>query len=976
MKEKSFSPFPDESQQPCLGTYPQRWAAKYGSHIALVNQNGEKLSYLALAQQVEKIANGLYAAGLRAGDHAMIQLPNTFGFFTVFFALLRLGVIPVLAMPNQREKDINILMGVAAPVAYFIPDEQENIILARKMKSAHPSLRLIVTEGEFVSQDEDILHLGSLFGPTFPQPDQNAQNTALLVLSGGTTGTPKLIPRTHADYFYAFSESAKLCGFDAQTVFLAVLPTAHNFTLISPGVLGTFESGGRVVITLSPSCDEAMPLIETERVTHVALVPPLAKLWVEGRKWESSDLSSLKVIQVGGARLEASLAKQLRDVMGCQIQQVFGMAEGLLCYTRLDDPLETILHTQGRPLSRHDEIRIIDEENCDVPDGQIGQLLTRGPYTIRGYFRAPEQNALSFTEDGFYRSGDLVRRDSHGNLIVEGRIKEQINRSGEKVAAAEVEMAINTLIGIHSSIAVGVPDALLGERICVFIHTEDQVIDPTRIKAQLRECGVSYYKIPDQIEMIEHWPLTAARKIDKQLLVAIAKQRAGAGNRPECYQQEVIPISDSPFHLAVKLVEQMQDIAGNCMLYERKGEWALGINTFIEITVESDGTVRRSDGKTWHSPSPGLGIEKALANLSLKDWRVYGTANFEFAYLTYGVENKAASKPIIKLFIPCCEIRLFQGTAQLRALKTEDMAWMKELVVKAGAGELPKCKTPISIDLRSAGGEYYKKIVASAVEDMGSHRYQKVILSRSADVPLPVDMVASYYAGRQANTPARSFWLKDGQYQAYGFSPEIVLSVDTFGNVTTQPVAGTRALTGNIEVDKRLRKDLECDIKEIAEHAVSVKQALQEMSQTCRKGTVKVDEFMNVLERGSVQHLASLVKGVLAPNNSAWRAFETLFPAVTVSGIPKREALMGIRQYESTERGLYSGCVLIAESNGAFDAALVLRSTYFNGKRCWIQAGAGLVSHSKPEREWEETNEKLASVGAYLFSPEAVESTA
>lgn len=194
---------------------------------------------------------------------------------------------------------------------------------------------------------DDFTPLFSLHGErqAWPQPDVSA--TALLLLSGGTTGTPKLIPRRHADYSYNFSASAELCGISQQSVYLAVLPVAHNFPLACPGILGTLACGGKVVLTDSASCDEVMPLIAQERVTHVALVPALAQLWVQAVEWEDSDLSSLRVIQAGGARLDPTLAEQVIATFDCTLQQVFGMAEGLLCFTRLDDPHATILHSRA-----------------------------------------------------------------------------------------------------------------------------------------------------------------------------------------------------------------------------------------------------------------------------------------------------------------------------------------------------------------------------------------------------------------------------------------------------------------------------------------------------------------------------------------------------------------------------------------------------------------------------------------------------
>lgn len=949
-----------------LGGCLSQWSRDYKGRVALVTESGMSLSYTALQDRVECLAGGLYRAGLRAGDRAMMQMPNTIGFVTVFFALLRLGAIPVMAMPGQREQDIDALMVLAEPAAYFVvspdgPDGSghDTLALAQKMRDRHKSLRLIIMDGN-PGDLEDVYCLDDLHGPVAPWPEAGPKDTALLLLSGGTTGTPKLIPRKSGDYFYNFTESAKICGFDASTVFLAVLPAAHNFTLGCPGLLGTLFCGGRVVLSQSASCDEAMPLIERERVTHLALVPPLARLWVEARDWEESDLSSLQVVMVGGARLEADLARQIMTRLGGQLQQVFGMAEGLLCYTRLDDPLETIIHTQGRPLSPEDEIRIIDAAGKEIEEGRIGELLTRGPYTIRGYYRADAQNALSFTEDGFYRSGDLVRRDAKGNLIVEGRIKEQINRCGEKIPAAEVEEALNALPEVQNAVVAGVPDPLLGERICAFVKPSGAAINAAEIRATLRKCGLSDYKIPDQIETVSQWPLTAAGKIDRRVLVkhVIAQH----------YREEYVPVSNAPLELAVKLAESVDEAmkGENYILYERQGEWALAVGCALEIIMEADGTVWRSDGMFWKRDTPGQSVAAALADLPFGDWRAYGTADFEFACLTWQVENNLNPSPLFRMTIPRSEFRISPGKVLLRSLDAGDLARQKAMLHAADNPRPPRQGVPVPVDVRATGRDQYQNSVASSVAEMQARHYQKVILSRRVAVPARLDMQASYYAGRRENTPARSFLLKHGAFRAYGFSPEIVVTVDAQGKVTTQPLAGTRALTGQKETDWQLRKELESDTKEIAEHAISVKLAVEEMSAICQEGSVIVDAFMTVLERGSVQHLASHVQGVLAEGATGWDAFEKLFPAVTASGIPKKEALESIIRHENCARGLYSGSVLMADSHGALDAALVLRSAYQDGAKCWLQAGAGLVSQSLPEREFEETSEKMSSVGLYL----------
>ncbi|MGY2290557.1 (2,3-dihydroxybenzoyl)adenylate synthase [Pseudomonas sp. SDO528_S397] len=516
---------PPSSLQPFLTlTLPQRlhhWAQAQGNRTALV-AGDVRVSFTQLDARVSRLAGGLAALGIGAGDRVMLQLPNGVGFVSALFALMRLGALPVLAMPTQRAQDIDALCALAEPVAYLIPERIRDFDfrpMALDIRARHPSLRHVIVDGE----PGPFTALSSLDAACTSLPAVGPHDTALLLLSGGTTGTPKLIPRSHAAYAYNFTQSAALCELGPHSVYLAVLPTAHNFTLACPGLLGALAVGACVVLAPSASCDVAMPLIARERVTHVALVPPLAQLWAQAREWEDSDLSSLKLVQVGGSRLDPGLARQLVDALGCRLQQVFGMAEGLLCYTRPDDPLEVVLNTQGRPLSPDDQVRLVDADLQDVAPGAVGELLTRGPYTISGYYRAAEHNARSFTADGFYRSGDLARWTAGGNLVVEGRIKEQIQRSGEKISAALIETHLNALPEVEAAVVVAVPDSLLGERICAFILGEPPTGAAQTLREQLRDSGLDTDKLPDQFEWLMAWPLTAVGKIDKQQLAVLAQ---------------------------------------------------------------------------------------------------------------------------------------------------------------------------------------------------------------------------------------------------------------------------------------------------------------------------------------------------------------------------------------------------------------------------------------------------------------------
>jgi 2,3-dihydroxybenzoate-AMP ligase len=277
--------------------------------------------------------------------------------------------------------------------------------------------------------------------------------------------------------------------------------------------------GGSSVLADAGSPDDAFALIERHAITATAVVPALALRWMDDPHRAERDLQSLELLQVGGARLNPEGARRVRPRLNCRLQQVFGMAEGLLNFSALDEDEQVVIETQGRPMCPDDEIRIVDEEDQDVPSSELGQLLTRGPYTIRGYFAAAEHNQTAFTRDGFYRSGDIVRLHASGNLIVEGRAKDLINRGGEKISVEELE----TLILAHPRVlnvgVVGMPDAQLGERTCAYVVTRDsQPIALDEIVEFLVERGVARYKLPERLEQLDALPLTNVGKVSKQAL--------------------------------------------------------------------------------------------------------------------------------------------------------------------------------------------------------------------------------------------------------------------------------------------------------------------------------------------------------------------------------------------------------------------------------------------------------------------------
>ncbi|CNF96123.1 bifunctional enzyme MbtA: salicyl-AMP ligase [Mycobacterium tuberculosis] len=485
------------------------------SRTALV-AGADRLTYAELDVRAARAAAGFLSLGLRRGDRIVVQLPNTTSFVVTFLALARIGAAPVLALPAHRESEIRYLCELSEARAYISADRDGDFdyrAMARTLPVEH-----IIVDGE----PEEFTALSAIDADPVTIEGPAPTDIGVFLLSGGTTGLPKLIPRTHRDYVYNLEASAEVCGFTSSTVYLVVLPAAHNFALACPGILGVFATGGTVVLSPSGSPDEAFPLIERERATVCAVVPPIALLWLEAATWQDEDISSLELLQVGGAKFAAERAAEVPGTLGCQVQQVFGMAEGLLNYTRLDDPADLVEQTQGRPLSPADEIRIVDANGEPVAPGEVGELLTRGPYTLRGYYRAPEHNARSFTPDGFYCTGDLVRQLPSGHLIVEGREKDQINRGGDKISAEELENHLLAHPAVHDAAVVGIPDPLMGERTCAFLVIRDGAKAPAlpEIKEFLRTRGLAAYKFPDRLEESGIFPRTPVGKISKKTLAA------------------------------------------------------------------------------------------------------------------------------------------------------------------------------------------------------------------------------------------------------------------------------------------------------------------------------------------------------------------------------------------------------------------------------------------------------------------------
>lgn len=497
-------------------------AEKFANNIAL-SFNQERVTYKELLTRATQLACCFYHLQLKKGDVVILHLPNSATYVETLFALFIAGIVPVFALPAHRENEIRAFARATQAKAYIGQKtlEGESLeALGQALLQDQPAIHMLtINEGESLFDS-----LSAAQAPAQPLPLNQPDDLACFQLSGGTTGIPKLIPRRHRDYLCNIRAAVQACRFDADTVYLVVLPMGHNFPLACPGFIGTLLAGGRVVITDKNYPDHCFALIQQESVTVTALVPPLAMVWLDAAEVYQPALHSLKALQVGGAKMSHAAALRVRPVLGCRLQQVFGMAEGLICFTRADDETSRALTTQGQPMTTADEIRVVDEQGQEVPRGEMGYLLTRGPYTIRGYYGPDEINAGAFDREGFYRSGDLVRYTPQGDIISEGRDKDQVNRGGEKIDCGELEDILLRHPGVKDAAVVGIQDDYLGECSCAFILRHTDAPTPVELRQFLIKQGIASFKIPDRFSFPASFDLTGVGKISKKTLRARLKQ--------------------------------------------------------------------------------------------------------------------------------------------------------------------------------------------------------------------------------------------------------------------------------------------------------------------------------------------------------------------------------------------------------------------------------------------------------------------
>ena len=497
---------------------------RHRDRVAIIDRD-RSVTYSQLNQRSERLALNLLDEGLKPLDRVVMQLPNVVEFVYLYFALQKIGCIPIMALPTHRFREMSQFVELSSAVACATPDKTKDFDyreLIPRIRGTSKMLRLGIILGE---APNGFLSLTDLVErPSKRSPEElksiaiDPEDPALFQLSGGTTGIPKLIPRTHNDYVYNSRMAASVTAVGPDKILLDILPLAHNLPLACPGLQGFLLHGGKVILANTTRGEDIFRLIERHRVTHVAVVPALLIRWISDPLVTKFDLSSLEVIQSGGQRLQPQVRRRTKELIpSATVQENFGMAEGMLMFVRLDDPEDVRLETVGRPISPDDEVRLVDDDDKEVAPGEVGEFLARGPYTLRGYYGVPEYNARAFTTDGFYRSGDLMRRHPSGNYLVEGRKKDLINRGGEKISAEEIKNLILTHPAVQNVACVPIPDPILGERMCAcVVLRRNHSLTLEQLVAFLFKEEIAKHKLPERLEILDDFPLSPFGKVSKK----------------------------------------------------------------------------------------------------------------------------------------------------------------------------------------------------------------------------------------------------------------------------------------------------------------------------------------------------------------------------------------------------------------------------------------------------------------------------
>lgn len=505
-----------------VGDALRKTARRHPQRAAFIGDD-RSISFAELDEATERLGAALLALGLATGDRAIFQLGTTVETVIALLACFKAGIVPVCSLPQHREIEIGQLTQQSGARGYFAQADFgasfDLPAFAESMVARHASLEhLVIVRGERAGAAS----LQALIdGMPLAQARERLARVQLgladvlsFQLSGGTTGVPKIIPRFHAEYLGHAAGWARRWRIDGDSRLIWSLPLMHNagqlYVLIPAALMGL-----STVLMSKVDIPRMLDLIGEHRVTHALSIGPIAPQLMAYPDIARHDLSSLQLFST------MSRADTLEAHLSVPCSNLYGITEGLLLGSPADAPAFARHQTQGCSGCQDDEIRLLEPESEQpVPEGSMGELCFRGPSSLTGFFANPEANAQSFTSEGFYRTGDMVTAHRVGGVLhyaFEGRLRDNINRGGEKIGCEEVEGHVSQHPAVADAKLVAMPDAFYGEKGCIFIIPRPgmKAPDVKELGQFLTGRGLAKYKCPERVEVVQEFPLTRVGKVDK-----------------------------------------------------------------------------------------------------------------------------------------------------------------------------------------------------------------------------------------------------------------------------------------------------------------------------------------------------------------------------------------------------------------------------------------------------------------------------
>jgi 2,3-dihydroxybenzoate-AMP ligase len=497
-----------------------------------------RFTYRELRKKVDCLAVGFVRLGIRERDFILLQIPNWHEYVITFYALQKIGAIPVLLIARHGLAEILHIADLTHPVAWIGPDRYRNTeylpMLKEVMKKNGALTHLISVRGQgnkpftplelLIDSGEPGVADCETLAARRPDP----MEVSMILLTGGTTGLPKAVPRTHNDYIASVEYHSRAWEVTSEDVLLTVAPVSHAQGMHN-GVGSAFLNFAKYVITDSTEAEDICRVMEREKVTAFPTVPALVQRIVSLDNLADYDLRSLKKIYAGGAPSTPELVRSVYEKIGCKFVNTLGAAEGLGSMTRLNADIDTICTTVGQKDCPYSQYKVIDPDGRELPHGHEGELLAKGPNIFSGYFKSHEDNMKTFTSDGFFKTGDLAKIDASGTMTITGRIKETILRGGETISAVAIERLISSHPNVEETAVIGMPDKVFGERICAYVCLKaGTTLTFTDLIAYLKGVGASVLQLPERLEVIDTIPLTKIGKADKKVLKEDIRKKLGA----------------------------------------------------------------------------------------------------------------------------------------------------------------------------------------------------------------------------------------------------------------------------------------------------------------------------------------------------------------------------------------------------------------------------------------------------------------